>query len=174
MKPVLMIIITGLLALGVGTAARQFQQAPADSTTVNTLPNFNLPDISGRQHSISEWQGKLLIINFWATWCPPCLKEIPEFIKLQNQHAAQGLQFIGIAIDDNFAVADFIKTTPINYPNLIGQEEGISLAEQLGNVAGVLPFTVIVNQQGQIIYRQPGELSTEKVLTLITPLLKKH
>ncbi len=171
MRHFLIFFIVAIAALAGGITVKHYSQPP-EQIAVSALPEFTLSDLSGQQHRTSEWRGKILVINFWATWCPPCLKEIPEFIKLQKQYTGQNLQFIGVAIDDDFAVADFIKTTPINYPNLLGQEQGISLAEQLGNAAGVLPFTVIVNPQGQIIHRQHGELSVEKILTVIKPLLK--
>ncbi len=132
---------------------------------------INLPDVTDKQRSISEWQGKIRIINFWATWCPPCLKEIPEFIKLQNEYQDKNLQFIGVAIENRQAVADYLKTLPINYPMLIGGDEAIALSQQLGNIVNAVPFTVFVNQQGQIFHRHPGELSREKIIEIITPLL---
>lgn len=151
-----------------------FVQTLSVNTETNTaIPaiEINLPDITGKQRSISEWQGKIQIINFWATWCPPCLKEIPEFIKLQAEYQDKNLQFIGIAIEDQAAVEQYIKTTPVNYPILIAGDEGISLSQQLGNLVNAVPFTLIINQQGQIIHRQPGELSKEKIIEIITPLL---
>lgn len=137
----------------------------------SALPAFNLPDLSGHQHHISEWQGKILVINFWATWCPPCLKEIPDFIALQEQYKTQDLQFIGIALEDREPVAKYATATGINYPILLGGDNGIALARQLGNSVGAIPFTLIVDRQGQIILRHPGELSKERITTAITPLL---
>ena len=129
MKATGLIIIAAVLALGGGILARGLL-SPAEQTRPAPLPDFNLADVSGNQHNISEWQGKIRIINFWATWCPPCLKEIPEFIALQKQYADKGLQFIGIAIDDQEAVAEFLATNKINYPILIGGMNGIALAQQ--------------------------------------------
>ena len=129
------------------------------------------PDVSGNFHNISEWQGKILVINFWATWCPPCLKEIPEFMALQEQYSDKGLQFIGIAIDDQDSVQEYLLSTKINYPILIGGVTGIALAQQLGNSFDAVPFTLVVNQQGQIIHRQPGEFSREQLMEIIAPLI---
>ena len=137
-----------------------------------SLPDFNLPDIFNNLHSISEWKGKILIINFWATWCQPCRKEIPEFIALQEQYSDKGLQFIGIAIDDQGSVEEYLVKTKINYPILIGDTTGIDLAHQLGNNIDAVPFTLIVNQQGKIIHQHPGEFSREQIMEIITPLLK--
>jgi len=173
MKQFFLLAAVAILALAGGFGTRYYANHRTDDV-ISALPDFALPDLAGQSHTIGEWQGKILVINFWATWCPPCLEEIPAFIKLQKQYGQQGVQFIGIAIDDDFAIEDFMKTTPLNYPNLMGQEQGISLAEQLGNRSGAIPFTVIVNQQGQIVHRQPGELSTEKLVSILQPLLKPN
>ena len=171
MKKTGLIIIVALLALLGGMMAKKFLSTAAQ-TGPTPLPDFNLPDVSGNQHSISEWQGKILVINFWATWCPPCRKEIPEFIALQQQYAAHGLQFIGIAIDDQDAVEEYLASTKINYPMLIGGINGIALAHQLGNSVDAVPFTLVVDRQGQIIYRHPGGLSRERITEIIAPLIK--
>ena len=170
MKPTGLIIIAAVLALGGGILVRGFL-SPAEQTSLTSLPDFNLPDVSGNLHSISEWQGKILIINFWATWCPPCRKEIPGFIALQGQYAVYGLQFTGIAIDDQDSVEEYLASIKINYPMLIGGVTGIALAHQLGNSIDAVPFTLVVNRQGQIIHRHPGEFSREQIMEIITPLL---
>jgi len=138
-----------------------------------TVPaiKINLPDINGKQRDLTEWQGQILIINFWATWCPPCLKEIPEFIKLQDKFKDKNVQFIGIAIDDKQAVEQYLQNNPVNYPMLIGGDAAISLSQQLGNFTNTVPFSLIINQQGQIIHRQMGELSKQKITEIISPLL---
>lgn len=147
--------------------------APQNQAEQQAVPleAFSLPDISGTMTPIANWQGKILIINFWATWCPPCLKEIPEFIELQTEYAAQNIQFIGIAIDDVQLVEDYISFIDINYPILIAELEGEALVRKLGNSINAIPFTVIVNQQGQIIYRHPGELSKQRIRELVEPLI---
>jgi len=170
MKPKDLIIIAALIALGFGIAARHFFP-PAEKTAVSAPPEFNLSELSGRQHNISEWKGKLLVLNFWATWCPPCRKEIPDFIALQEQYADKGLQFIGIAIEDKEPVAEYTATTKINYPILLGGDNGIALAHQLGNSVDAVPYTLVVNQQGQIIFRHPGEISKQQLAEIIVPLL---
>jgi len=169
-KAGLILITVAVLALGGGIIARGLLSAN-NQVSIKTLPDFTLPDISGQPHAISEWQGKIRVINFWATWCGPCRKEIPEFIELQKQYADKGLQFIGIAIDDAESVETYLTSININYPMLIGDMAGINLAHQLGNNIDAVPFTLIVNQQGHIIHQHAGEFSKEKILEMITPLL---
>ena len=162
-----LILISALFATHQSQKEQQAQQR-------TPLADFSLADISGTVHPISTWQGKILIINFWATWCPPCLKEIPEFIELQAHYANQNVQFIGIAIDDPQLVEDYLSFVDINYPILIAESEGEKLAQKLGNVVNAIPFTLIVNQQGQIIFRHPGELSKAELGNIIEPLLKPN
>jgi len=166
----LILIAVAVLALGGGIIVRGLLSS-TDQVSTTSLPDFTLPDVSGQPHAISEWQGKLRVINFWATWCGPCRKEIPEFIALQEQYADKGLQFIGIAIDNTEAVGTYLSSININYPQLVGDMPAISIAHQLGNHMDAVPFTVIVNQQGHIIHQHAGEFSKEQVLEVIKPLL---
>lgn len=170
MKRIVAIILVAAFALAGGIAFKVFLAQRAQSSPA-PLPAFSLPDLSGKPHHISEWQGKIRVINFWATWCPPCRKEIPDFIALQQQYVDRGLVVIGIAIDDQQAVADYLDKTKINYPVLMGTDDGIALARQLGNSVDAVPFTVIVNRSGEIVYRQPGELSREKFLEILASLI---
>ena len=169
-KNTVLILIVGIIALTGGIFVQRLSSSEPIKTITPAL-EFSLPDLTGKQHSITEWQDKIRIINFWATWCPPCLKEIPEFIKLQNQFGDKGVQFIGIAIEDKQAVDEYLTTISINYPILIGGDEAITLSHQLGNIVNAVPFTLIIDRKGQIIHRQPGELSKEKILEIINPLL---
>ncbi len=133
---------------------------------------FTLPDLQGKIHSESEWLGKkVVILNFWATWCPPCIREIPEFIKLQEKYGKRGLQFIGIAIDNQKAVQRFVDEMGMNYPILLGDQEAINLSIRLGNKMAGLPFTVIIDRNGQIVSRKIGQISEQQVEKTILPLL---
>jgi thiol-disulfide isomerase/thioredoxin len=170
-KNTLIIIITAALALAAGVLSH-LPKPPEVSES--TLLATQLPDLSGKLHSLKEWQGKILIINFWATWCPPCLEEIPAFMALQKQYANKNVQFVGIAIDDNAAVAAYNAQANMNYPVLIAENSGIEISKPWGNVISSVPFTVILNPQGKIIYRSVGELSRENVLEVITPFLDRH
>ncbi|MCY4362758.1 MAG: TlpA disulfide reductase family protein [Gammaproteobacteria bacterium] len=134
-------------------------------------PEFTLPDLDGRQRSITEWDGKVVALNFWATWCPPCLKEVPEFVSLQEKYRSRGLQFIGIALQKPEEVREFVVEHHVNYPILAGELEVIKLAEAYGNNIGALPYTVIIDRNGQIAHVKPGILPTEEAESIITGLL---
>jgi len=137
---------------------------PAKQTAYKIRPEFSLPDLHGKMRNIKEWDNNYTVINFWATWCPPCREEIPEFIALQKEYAASKLQFIGVAIDNEASVQQFALEMGMNYPSLIAGMPGIELAKQYGNSMGALPFSVIVNPEGRIIAQQIGILERSKIL----------
>ena len=134
-------------------------------------PEFSLTDIHGEVRHIREWDGRVIAINFWATWCPPCLKEIPEFIALQNKYSKQGLQFLGIALQSAAEVTDFVNSQGINYPVLVGELEVIELASTLGNDMGTLPYTVIIDRKQRISFVKNGQLDSAQAEAVITSLL---
>lgn len=171
MKTTLMILIVAGIALAAGVLWHQQNRPTVAVETVSPALRFSFPDTSGQVQDVSQWRGKILVINFWATWCPPCLKEIPEFIQWQQAYQAKNLQFVGIAIDDQDSVAEYLQPIAINYPILIAGDEGSVLAHQLGNIINAVPFTVIVDQQGRIVHRHPGELTKEQFLRVVEPLL---
>jgi peroxiredoxin len=134
----------------------------------DTLPIFSFLDTEDKMQSISQWKGKTLVINFWATWCQPCLKEIPEFIDLQTQFIGKNVQFVGVAIDESSAVTRFKDMVKMNYPVLVATEwEGFNLSQQLGNSANTVPYTVVANPAGQIIYHHAGAVKKEDLLQIL-------
>jgi thiol-disulfide isomerase/thioredoxin len=128
-------------------------------------------DLNEKVQPLAQWKDKVIVLNFWATWCPPCRAEIPEFIRFQKQYGAQGVQFIGVAIDQKNKVQDFAKEVGMNYPVLLGDLAGIDLAKRIGNNEGGLPFSVIVDRTGKVVLTQLGTISYEKLETVIKPLL---
>ena len=134
-------------------------------------PGFTLRDPDGIPRTVAAWDGKVLVLNFWATWCQPCLREIPAFNRLQREHGDEGLQFVGIAIDDPDAVREFLKTTEVSYPVLSGQQDAIEVAQRYGNDVGILPYTAIIDRTGTIRFIQFGELQETLARDVIRPLL---
>jgi thiol-disulfide isomerase/thioredoxin len=174
MKNIILFIVAVVIAGSSGFALQRYLNQ--GQIQVNTQPNpaigfqrpeFAAMDLNGEIRNIKEWDGKLIVLNFWATWCPPCLKEIPDFIELQKAYGDQGLQFIGIAVDDEEAVREFVEKTGMNYPSLVVQDEGVMLAKRYGNGIGALPYTVIINRDGEISHTIRGELSKIRAEELI-------
>jgi peroxiredoxin len=134
-------------------------------------PEFSLLDVGKNIRSISEWDGKVLVINFWASWCLPCLKEIPDLVSLQSEYADKGLQVIGIALQKPEELIDFIREYNMNYPVLAGEGPVIAIAEMYGNLIGALPYTVIVDREGTVVYTHAGPMTRVEVETITKGIL---
>lgn len=131
------------------------------------LFNARFVDANDQPQKFAQWRGRVMVVNFWATWCPPCREEIPGFIKLQNKYKDRGLVFVGIALDQRDKVKVFMKEVGVNYPILIAGPEAMDLARALGNQSGGLPYTLVVNAQGNISFKKVGgvnELQLERAL----------
>ena len=149
-------------------APRQVSQTqPPQPTVPETLPDIALPDQSGAPRSLLSWKGHPLIINFWATWCGPCREEIPLLNSLRKQRSADKLEVIGIAIDEQQAVLKFAKEIGIQYPVLMGEQEGYEAAEHFGVASLVLPFSVFVDSQGRIVTLKVGELHSDQAREIL-------
>jgi len=173
MKNILIFIVAIIIAGGSGIALQQYlnQKEPITNPAMgNQRPEFAAMDMNGQLRNIKEWDGDLIVLNFWATWCPPCRKEIPEFIELQHTYGDQGLQFIGLAIDNAEAVTEYAENIGMNYPSLIVEADGVILAKHYGNGVGALPYTVIINRKGEISDTFKGELSKKRA----KEILEKH
>jgi len=141
----------------------------------NHRPDFTLKDMIGLPRSLNEWDNKIIVLNFWATWCRPCLQEIPMFTDIQRQTSDKNIQFIGIAVDDRATVETFLERTgmDINYPILVGNDDAIPVAVEYGNETGVLPYTVIIDAQGIIRYYHFGSIDRVELETELRRITNK-
>jgi thiol-disulfide isomerase/thioredoxin len=131
--------------------------APAPSVP-DRRPELSLKDLDGRMHTLAEWDGKALIINFWATWCAPCRHEIPLLNAIRSEYAAKGVEIVGIAVDFPDDVRAFTKEFPISYPLLTGEDEGLAAARAFGVETMAFPFSVFTDRAGRVITLHLGEL----------------
>jgi len=178
-KPLQIIAIAvgaALLGAIVGIAWQQYEERQQNAqfrdgqSLDEFLPAFSFVDLNGNRRTRQGWNDKILVLNFWATWCPPCRDEMPLFVALQEEFAAAGVQFVGIAIDDQEPVKAFVDAYGIDFPTLLGDMGAIELARSLGNRFGGLPFTVIARTDGKVLLRHPGELKREQLRPLLQEL----
>jgi peroxiredoxin len=140
------------------------------------LPAFSLKDRNGTATPISKWHGKSLIINFWATWCAPCRREMPLLQSLDRDWKSQDFRVIGIAVDQHDSVVAFADALGIAYPLLIGEEDALEVAAQLGVTSPAFPFTVFTDRQGQIVALYLGELhkaQTDLILSVVSQVNRR-
>jgi len=175
---VVVLLVIGGIASGYYSNHLLKHSAQTANTKNNQLPqqqsrrpDFQLPDLEGAQQSVDNWNGQVIMVNFWATWCPPCRREMPAFIRLYDDYKDRGFVILGIAIDDPQSVKDFVDPMGVNYPILLGEEAGIDISTAYGNRLGALPFTVFIDREGRIITSRRAELSYEQAEALIKPLL---
>jgi thiol-disulfide isomerase/thioredoxin len=168
-REALVIFVVGVAAAlaGYGYYASR-SAAPAGAAE---LAAAKLPDLAGALQPLGQWRGKVVVVNFWATWCAPCREEIPLFVKLQEKYRDRGLQFIGIAIDQPEKVRPFAAELGMNFPILIGGVDALDLTRALGNRASVLPFTVVIGRDGKIVSSEVGVAKEARLEPLLSSLL---
>jgi thiol-disulfide isomerase/thioredoxin len=148
--------------------ARASRQVTSETAQANieALLKVTLPDLDGKPQPFAQWEGKLRAINYWATWCPPCIEEMPMFSRLQERHAAQGVQFIGIGMDEVEKMQAFVKKTPVSYPLLVGVT---SPSDNPGLTVRGMPYTVVLDRAGKVVFSLYGGVKEAD----LEPLLKK-
>jgi len=169
------IIIVGisLLALFAGVLTSQwiYKTGLASDPTVKAFFANSWQSPDGKPVDTQKWQGKVLVVNFWASWCPPCVEEMPALDKLQQEFLQQNVLFVGIGIDSPSNIREFLSNTPVSYPIVIGGMEGSNLSKQLGNSQGALPYTIIINAKGKVTYSKLGKISEDDIRSAIKSAL---
>jgi thiol-disulfide isomerase/thioredoxin len=172
-------LLLGVVAIAAAAAGYAYQAwrsaaqplSAARDESVAQLMATQLPDLENRPQSIGQWRGKVVVVNFWATWCAPCREEIPIFVRLQDKFRERGLQFVGIAIDRPDNVRPYAAELGMNFPVLIGGIDAIDLTRALGNRAAVLPYTVVVDREGRVAAVEVGAAKESKLSALLASLL---
>lgn len=178
MKRPLQFVLIAVVAVAAGAAGYLTREASRADTSVSVSAEANaqllalrLPDVNGAEQVLSQWLGKVVVVNFWATWCPPCLKEIPDFIEVSQRHSTEAVQFVGISIDRPEAVKAFAEEFKVPYPLLLGSPNTLEMARGFGNSPQALPFTVIIDREGVIREVKLGTLNQEELERKIRALL---
>ena len=164
-RQLMIIVAISLLALlgGVLTSQWIYKTGLASDPAVKAFfaNSWQTPD--GKTVDTEKWQGKVLVVNFWASWCPPCVEEMPALDRLQQEFLQQNVLFVGIGIDSPSNIREFLKKTPVSYPIVIGGLEGSNLSKQLGNTQGALPYTIIINSKGKAVFSKLGKISEDEL-----------
>ncbi len=171
MKQALLIAAVALAAAAAGFALHRFQSADrVDPASSAKLMSLALPDAEGRMQPLSQWRGKVIVANFWATWCPPCREEIPGFVRVSENDSNRDVQFIGISIDSADKVRQFAREYAVTYPLLIGGVDALELSLAMGNRAQALPFTAILDRTGATHFVKLGRLSEPELEAVLREL----
>ena len=165
-------VLVGVLALVVGLYSGVEQRSGSvEDGAVSALTSVTLPDLGGGSARLEHWRGKVVVVNFWASWCAPCREEVPGLVRIQQRFAANGLQVVGIAVDTADKSRQAANEMGISYPILIAGAEVIDLTRRLGNRAGGLPYTVVLDREGRLVTTHLGLLSEAQLERLVRPLL---
>jgi len=169
---------TVLLAIGVALiaglagmlTARLIQDPGRRLVTADRPPaDFTLPDPAGKLRRLSEWRGRHVLINFWASWCPPCRHELPMLKAAQDRYGTDRLQVLGISLDDTQVLVPFLQQSPLGFPTLVGSDEALGLMARYGHPRGSIPFSVLLSPDGRVLARKTGafrEIELKELLKL--------
>lgn len=163
-----------VLASGLGGYVEHRHTQPDAPFVGQALPALSLPDLAGKPHALSDYRGHRVLLNFWASWCGPCLDEMPALNRAHAKFAAAttagpGSIVIGIAMDDPRLASAFVAAHPLQYPILLGSLDVPSTSQQFGDVTGVLPYSVLVDTNGTVLATRVGALSPQEMDQWLTP-----
>ena len=161
----LVLVGTGAAAAMLGAAVRWWRSEPqqASSDAVESLFAATLVDADGVAQSLAQWRGRPLVVNFWATWCPPCVEEMPDLQQVRDEFRAKGVEVIGLGIDSAAKIVAFRDKYRLTLPLLVAGAGGSDLYRMLGNSGGVLPYTVLIGADGRVRERQVGQVKPEQL-----------
>lgn len=167
------ILISGAVLAAAGGVAlqRSLIDHGEEALMVANLWTLPLQDFEGNAQPLTRWKGKILVVNFWATWCEPCRAEIPGLVRIQDKLAAKNVQIVGISIDSVAKVKEFAKEFKVQYPLVMGGMDAIEITRKLGNKVGGLPYTVVLDRNGVIKARHLGGITEADLESAIVPLL---
>lgn len=172
-RPVLFFALGVALLTTLPSCAERAEKPASATPQGNSAKIFaaTLPDLDGKPQPMKQWRGKVLVLNFWAPWCPPCRAEMPEFVKLQEKYRPQDVVFVGVALDQKDKVEAFVDELGVNYPMLLGADDAAEIGKLAGNRLGGLPFTAIFAKNGDIVSTVTGELKRAQLEATLKPLL---
>ena len=154
-------VAVGFASLGGWLALRRYSPEPVSAEATSLLYGQTLPDAAGGSLDLASLRGKTVVLNFWATWCPPCVEEMPELAGLHREISGRNALVVGIGIDSASNIQAFAEKGQYPYPLLIAGMAGTELARQLGNASGALPYTVVIDADGRVIDRKLGRIKLE-------------
>ena len=169
-RTALTVLMAAVIGAGGGILAVLWLQGSPEPRTPR--PAFSLEMLDDGPRRIAEWDGQIIVLNFWATWCAPCRDEIPLFSRLDAAFADRGVQFLGVAIDNPEAIRGFLADVEMGYPSFYGMESAIDVAADYGNPQGTLPYTVVIDRDGSITERFRGQIHEPDLRPVLNDLMR--